>query len=66
MNNIFDNFSAAKTFAKIMFHNVDTDVYIHEIRKLSDINHPKYIVSKYETIAITADSVAEIIKTYRK
>ena len=66
MENIFDNFSAAETFAKIMFHNVDTDVYIYEIRKLSDINHHKYIVSQCEAITITADSVAEIIKTYRK
>lgn len=66
MENIFDNFSAAETFAKIMFHNVDTDVYIYEIRKLGDINRPKYIVSPNESIIITADSVAEIIKTYRK
>ena len=41
-------------------------VYIFEVKKLTNINNPEYIVSLSENIVITGDSIGELIKIYRK
>ena len=41
-------------------------VYIFEVKKLTNINNPEYIVSLSENIVITRDSIGELIKIYRK
>lgn len=66
MNELFYKFSDADDFANRLFKVVNTNVYVFEVRKLADINHAKYIVSQSEDLVIPADSVSEIIKTFRK
>ena len=41
-------------------------VYIFEVKKLTNINNPEYIVSLSENIVITRDSIGGLIKIYRK
>lgn len=65
-NELFYKYSEADNFAQRLFNIVTTCVYIHEVRKLADYNHAKFIVSLDEELITPADTVYQVIKVFRK
>lgn len=66
MNEIYNNYSDAETAANLLFKAMNSNFYIYEVRKLSDYNHAKYIVSQEENLIVSADSVGTVVKVFRK
>lgn len=60
------NYKQALEEATKQFKKTNKNVYIFEVRKLNNYNFPEFIVSDTDSIIITSDSVAELIKSFIK
>ena len=58
------NYKQALEEATKKFQDTNKNVYIFEVRKLNNYNFPEFIVSDTDSIIITSDSVAELIKSF--
>lgn len=60
------NYKQALEVATKKFQDTNKNVYIFEVRKLNNYNFPEFVVSDTNSIIITSDSVAELIKSFIK
>lgn len=60
------NYKQALEVATKKFQDTNKSVYIFEVRKLNNYNFPEFVVSDTNSIIITSDSVAELIKSFIK
>jgi len=60
------NYQDALKEATKKFEDTNENVYIFEVRKLNNYNFPDFVISNQDSIIITSDSVAEIVKKFIK
>lgn len=60
------NYQDALKEATKKFEDTNENVYIFEVRKLNNYNFPDFVISNRDSIIITSDSVAEIVKKFIK
>lgn len=60
------NYQTALKEATKKFEDTNKNVYIFEVRKLNNYNFPDFVISNRDSIIITSDSVAEIVKKFIK